>query len=198
MVRFVLSPEGVVTPDLRRRLPGRGAWISAHRTSVAEAVKRRVFARAFKTDVEIPDDLSLLVGSLMRKAALQRLALAHKAGLVTFGFDKVSGVLSGSPVLGLVLASDAAAHSRTKLSALAKKAPRLHNRRELADVFASRELGGTLGRERVVHVALSPGQTSDLFFMDALRLRGYEYGPGGGVGDREHDGEPAFAGPLTV
>ena len=31
MIRFVLSPDGQVTPDLAAKLPGRGAWVTASR-----------------------------------------------------------------------------------------------------------------------------------------------------------------------
>ena len=29
MIHFCLSPEGLVAPDLQRKLPGRGVWVSA-------------------------------------------------------------------------------------------------------------------------------------------------------------------------
>lgn len=198
MVRFVLSPDEVVTPDVRRRLPGRGVWIDATRESIAEAVRRRAFARGFKASVAVPEDLADRVGTLLRDAALQRLALARKAGLVTSGFEKVRILLQQGPVAGLVFGADAADDGREKLETLAKKARDLHKNRILADVFSSAELESTLGRNRVVHVALSPGRASDLFFSDALRLRGYEYGPANDGGIPGHLREQAFAGPLTV
>ncbi len=198
MVRFVLSPDGIVTPDVRRRLPGRGVWIDGTRKSVDEAVRRRAFARGFKAPVEAPEDLAEQVGSLLRQAALQRLALARKAGLVTSGFEKVRAVVQREPLAGLVFGSDAADDGREKLETLAKKARDLHKNRILADVFSSAELERTLGRNRVVHVALSPGRASDLFFTDALRLRGYEYGPPSDSEIRGHLREQTFAGPLTV
>lgn len=198
MVRFVLSPDGDVTPDIRRRLPGRGVWLGASRATVAEAVRRRVFARAFKAEARASDTLAEDVATLLRQSALQRLALARKAGLVTSGFEKVREQLQKGPVAGLVFASDAAEDGRIKLEALAKKARDLHKDRLVADVFSSAELESTLGRNRVVHVALLPGRTSDLFFTDAERLRGYEYGPASDGDIREHLREQTFAGPLTV
>ena len=36
MIRFVVGPEETVVPDIRRRLPGRGVWVTAS----AELVKR--------------------------------------------------------------------------------------------------------------------------------------------------------------
>lgn len=198
MVRFVLSPDGVVTPDIRRRLPGRGVWITAHKDSVEEAARKGVFKRGFKSNVAVPDGIAGMVAGLLRQQALQRLAIAHKAGLVTTGFEKVRALLSKRQIAGLVFASDAAEDGRSKLEALAKKAQRLHKERSVAEVFSSAELGSTLGRQRVVHVALAPGRSSDLFFTDALRLRGYEFGPLLVADNREQPDEQVFAGQLTV
>ena len=68
LLRVALSPEGRVTPDVAARLPGRGGWVSADRTLVDKAVKKRLFNRAFEQPVEAPDNLadqfeSLAVGS---------------------------------------------------------------------------------------------------------------------------------------
>ena len=45
MIRFVVSPDGTAVPDLKRRLPGRGVWITATRTALGEAIARKAFAR---------------------------------------------------------------------------------------------------------------------------------------------------------
>src|ERR1051325_4048186 len=37
LIRFVISPQGDVVPDLKRKLPGRGMWLTASRGVVAEA-----------------------------------------------------------------------------------------------------------------------------------------------------------------
>ena len=54
LLRFVLSPEGIVTPDLRRKLPGRGVWVQTSRDAVAEALRRKAFTRGFKAPVNAP------------------------------------------------------------------------------------------------------------------------------------------------
>ena len=41
LIRFVLGPDGVIVPDLARRLPGRGVWVDATQKSVAAAVHRQ-------------------------------------------------------------------------------------------------------------------------------------------------------------
>lgn len=40
MIRFVRGPDGVITPDIRGRLPGRGVWVDARAELVAQASKK--------------------------------------------------------------------------------------------------------------------------------------------------------------
>ena len=41
LIRFVRGPDGVIVPDLARRLPGRGVWVDATREAVAAAVRQQ-------------------------------------------------------------------------------------------------------------------------------------------------------------
>src|SRR3954467_6873274 len=65
LIRFVVSPQGEVIPDLKRKLPGRGMWVSASLRAVAEAVRRNQFSRGFKRDVRaaktLPEDTENLL-----------------------------------------------------------------------------------------------------------------------------------------
>ena len=56
LIRFVVAPSGEVIPDLKRKLPGRGLWVSASRQAVAEAVRRNHFSKGFKRDVRVCAD----------------------------------------------------------------------------------------------------------------------------------------------
>ena len=58
MIRFVVGPDASIVPDLRQRLPGRGVWVTAERPLVEEAVRRRLFARAFKAQVVVSPTLA--------------------------------------------------------------------------------------------------------------------------------------------
>src|SRR5215207_6553119 len=81
MIRFVAGPSGVV-PDIRRKLPGRGVWITASRALLGDAIKRKVFARPFGDEVRVSADLTGLTERLLERAALDALAIAGKSGLV--------------------------------------------------------------------------------------------------------------------
>ena len=54
MLRFVVDPDGRVTPDVAMRLPGRGVWVLPKRDALAKAVKTNRFKSAFKADVTTP------------------------------------------------------------------------------------------------------------------------------------------------
>src|SRR5215218_5563745 len=85
LIRFVVSPSGEVVPDLKRKLPGRGLWLSASRRAVAEAVRRHQFSRGFKREVRAPASLPTDTEALLARSAIDALAIAAKAGQALSG-----------------------------------------------------------------------------------------------------------------
>ena len=175
LIRFVLGPDGTVVPDLKEKLPGRGVWLTAANDTVAEAAKKNVFARAFKTQAKAGPDLADLVDRLLAEAALGAFALANKAGEVVFGHAKVEEALAKAPVLALVHAREAAEDGCRKLDGKARAA------RAGASIPAVRglgtdELGLASGRSNVIHAALIQGGAARRFLAAAQRLERYRKG----------------------
>src|SRR5579864_4818209 len=108
MIRFVVGPDGDTVPDVKRKLPGRGLWITATRACLDEAVKRNVFARAFKRNLRVAPDLAASTERLLERSTLDALAIAGKAGQVVGGFAKVEAAIGGENLLALIHACDAA------------------------------------------------------------------------------------------
>lgn len=177
LVRFVVDPAGAIVPDVAHRLPGRGLWLSARRDIVAEAVGKRLFARAAKASVTVEAGLEDRIETLLARRCAEILGLARRAGLVLAGFVKVKAALVKGEVAVLVAAMDGAADGRAKLGALA---PGL----ALISCLSAHEMGAALGREQAVHVALRPGRLSDLFLAEARRLAGFRAGAKVDVIDR--------------
>src|ERR1700742_5384493 len=94
LIRFVVSPEGTVVADLKRKLPGRGLWVSATRQAVAEAVRRNHFNKGFKRDLRVTAALASDTEILLVRSAVEALAMAAKAGQVVAGFGKVEDALT--------------------------------------------------------------------------------------------------------
>jgi len=177
LVRFVVGPEGDVVPDVKARLPGRGAWVTATRPGVAEAVKRKLFARAFKREVTVAADLPDLVEKLLEAQAIAALSLANKAGAVVTGFSKVEGALAEGKVAGLLHAADASDDGVRKIGQAARRAdPDTGDDLPRVTAFTSLQLDLALGRMNVVHAALLAGGPSTNVLARCTALEVYRTG----------------------
>ena len=174
MIRFVIGPDGVV-PDLKRKLPGRGLWITATKSALAAAVTRKVFARSFKREVRVAPDLAEVTERLLVRAALDALAIAGKADFVVAGFAKVEAALNRDRIVALLHASDASPDGFNKLAGTLRKRPDA-DRVITVTAFASAELDLALGRSNVVHAALLPGPASNTFLARCHRLERFRTG----------------------
>jgi len=163
MIRFVAGPDGAVVPDLKRRLPGRGVWVTARRRVVEEAVRRRVFGRGLKCDVKAPADLPEVLDALLERSALDALSMAHKAGLVVLGFAKVEAAVARAPVIALLRARDAGADAGRKLATALRRRADSRTDGKIVEAFTSAQLDLALGRLNVVHAALLTGRASETF-----------------------------------
>jgi len=193
MIRFVVGPDGSVVPDLKRKLPGRGLWVTATKEAVKLAVARKAFGRGFKRDVRVAADLDGFVERLLERSALDALAIAHKAGGVASGFSKVEGVLDKERVVALIHAADASADGVRKLAAAAVRRFGDTDQRPVEiKLFTSAQLDLALGRANVVHAAVLAGPASDGFLARCRSLDRFrcENGSVWGGSPRRRD-EPA-------
>ena len=177
MLRFALSGEGAVTPDLKRKLPGRGVWTSLDRAVVRQAARKQAFSRGFKTGVRAPEDLPDLVDRLLEQDALQFLSLVNKAGLVTVGAAKVESAIRAGGLAALLHASDGSPDGTGKLDRLLKgvEGDRAGQTARI-NVFDSGQLDLALGRTNVIHAALNAGPASAAFLAKVARLTTYRSG----------------------
>jgi len=175
MIRFVIGPDGEAVPDLKRKLPGRGVWVTATQDALSDAVKRKVLARGFKREVRLPADLVARTGELLERAALDALAMAGKAGLVATGFTRVEAALAQEKVVALLHAAEAAADGVRKLDAALRR--RLeHDPIVTIGILTSAQLDLAFGRPNVVHAALLAGPPSDTFLARLQRLERFRSG----------------------
>jgi predicted RNA-binding protein YlxR (DUF448 family) len=177
MIRFVVGPAGEAVADVKRKLPGRGIWITASRVAIADAIKRNVFARGFKRNVRVAPDLAAETERLLERAALDALAMAGKAGTVVAGFAKVEAAVARDEALAVIHASDGAGDGKRKLEAVLRR-NREENARQIAviDAFSGEQLDLALNRPNVVHAALLAGPGSETFLARVTRLERFRTG----------------------
>ena len=189
MIRFVVGPGSHVVPDVKRKLPGRGLWITGTRAAVAEAVKRNVFARGFKQEVRVSADLAGTADQMLERSALDALAIAGKAGLLAAGSGKVDGALERDDLVALIHAADAAADGTRKLNAALQRKTR-EKSREIAiiDLFPGGQLDLALNRPNVVHAALLAGPGAATFLARVARLKRFRNPPAEATANASADG----------
>jgi hypothetical protein len=169
-----------VIPDLKRKLPGRGLWVSASRRAVAEAVRRNQFGKGFKRDVRVAPTLAADTESLLVRGAIEALAMAAKAGQVVSGFGKVEDALAQRQaqvqVRALIHASDGAADGIRKLDAVVRQKSGINDESKpfpVVSALTSEQLDLALGRSNVIHAALLAGPASKTFLSRSQTLVQY-------------------------
>jgi hypothetical protein len=170
LIRFAAAPDGVVVPDLARKLPGRGMWVRADRASVELAARKNAFARSAKAQLKPPADLADQVEKLLCARLLQGLGLARRAGELTWGYDRVSTAIAAGRAAWMIEASDGSRDGRRKLLQIAA---RQDDPPGLIGAFSGAEIGLALGLENVIHLAFLAGRGARRWTEDVERLSGF-------------------------
>lgn len=171
MIRFVIDPDGRVTPDLKERLPGRGLWVTASRDALDQAVTKNAFSKAAKQSVKVDRDLADRVVALAKREVAELLGLARKSGQLVAGFEKVDAALRADKVRVLVAASDGAVDGRGKLARIAGSGV------EICAPLTAAELAQALGREHAVHAAIKAGGIAEKTIIASRRFVALTQGP---------------------
>lgn len=168
MIRFVISPDRVVVPDLTASLPGRGIWLSARGDVVEAARTRGVFARVARGPVKVAADLRAGLELALARRIGETLGLARRAGQAVAGFAKAREWLAAGRAAVVVQASDGSAAERARCrGGDAGKIPAV-------TPLDGAALGAIFGRDHVVHVAVSPGRLAERLIIEAARLAGLQ------------------------
>lgn len=180
LIRFALSPDGIVAPDVRARAPGRGAWIGVTREALELAITKGQLAgklkAAFKTpNVILPDNLAQIIDNALTGELLQRLGLEAKASQLISGAEKVETAARMGQVALLLHAGDAAENGRRSLD----QAWRVGSEEEGTGLqgsvlpFDRDQLSQGLGRNNCVHIAITDHRAARRVALFLLRLLAY-------------------------
>ncbi len=172
LIRFGVSPDGQIVPDVLEKLPGRGIWVAAERSALITAIEKKLFARGAKRTVDVPETLLVDVEALLAKRLIDGISMARKAGKAVAGFEKVKDWLGRDEARILFQATDGSERGKSKLYAPG-------GRGSFFEVLTASELGLSFGRERVIHAALGFGGLTERIREDAIRLSGVRELDGG-------------------
>jgi predicted RNA-binding protein YlxR (DUF448 family) len=180
MLRFVVGPDEAIVPDTDAKAEGRGVWITLGEKSVAEAVRRKAFAKSLKANVAVPGDLSGLARLRLEQRLQGALGMAKKAGQLLTGATKVKSAIEAGEIIVLFTATDAAEDGRGKMLQALRGAARAREAAgELAtpiphfELLDAEQMGLALGLENVIHAALTSGAAARSALARAERLARY-------------------------
>lgn len=171
LIRFVVSPEGMLTPDIAHKLPGRGLWIASERAALEIALKKNIFSRAAKRQVKADPNLIPLVHDLLRRRCLDLLGLARREGGIVNGFEKALAAVKSGKAGWIIEASDGSEDGRKRILYAGSQQTPSPN---VCGSFSNAELSLALGTENAIHVALLSGRRVQRWSLEMKRLSGFE------------------------
>ena len=166
LLRFTLLPDGVIVPDFKKKLPGKGVYVSNSKKNLQKAVNAGLFSKALKKNAKAGEQLIEQVEFLLFKHALNAVSLARKAGAVVCGMDKVKEALKKNNVAFLLEAVDAGADGHNKIVTMAKDI-------EIFSLFKIEELDKELAKENTVHLAFIKGSMANSVREAFVRLASF-------------------------
>lgn len=189
LIRLALGPDGQIAPDVRAKAPGRGAWIGVSRAELEKALAggklRGALARAFKdsgkdsggktSGIDIPADLPERIDAALQQALLDRLGLEARASMLLTGSEKIDVAARRGEVALLLHAADARPDGSRKLD----QALRVGQEAEGSDLagivlpVARDALSRAMGRDNVVHIAVTDHRAADRLQADLGRWQSY-------------------------
>lgn len=154
LLRFAAVDGIGIVPDFKKKLTGKGVYVTNSKSCLEKAINSNLFAKALKEKVKTDISLINIVEKLLHDNALHAVSLARKAGSVVWGLDKSLEVIKKNKAAFVLEASDAGDDGKKKIAASAGNL-------EIYKLFSSEELDKELGMENTVHLVFMRNDMSD-------------------------------------
>ena len=130
MLRVVRTPEGEAALDEAGRISGRGAYVCPEPQCVALCLKKRLLEKSLKCEISeaikarlkelahVDDESAALAENALNEEVRSTLSLAHRAGELVIGQDRVLDALAAGQTLFVALSCD---YSDTLMRSLLRK-----------------------------------------------------------------------------
>ena len=150
LLRFTLTPDNQVIPDFKKKLPGKGFYVTCSKQSLEQAIAKNIFKKLGK-NVKPISNLLEIVENILKSRALEAINLAKLAK------DKVAYVID---------ATDAGEDGKAKIKAAAKNV-------EILTLFTVEELDKALNRVNTVHAALLKSEMAQMVYNQLQKWQNF-------------------------
>lgn len=167
--RFVWDERMGLLFDVRKKAPGRGAWVTPERTALAKALKCG-FSRAFKTRIEVPE-LETLVDEMaqaIKRRLHENVNVAIRSRKAWVGATLLDEGMRSAAIASVLMARDAGDSTRKKYVSNADR-----KGIQVFEVLSGDELGSFVGKDFVAVLGLAePAAAKVAADIHSLRLLG--------------------------
>jgi hypothetical protein len=164
--RLVCAPDGELVVDWRRNLAGRGSHVCVSRKCVETAVKKRLFGRVFKREVQYPKQTDLL--TTMRSTLERQLETLICSGIgarfVIVGTDLTYQALKTEKLYCIAVAADSTSCERLCTLGMTQNVP-------IAMVDTKKTLGLFAGRGETGAMAVKNKGLARAILLISSRIR---------------------------
>lgn len=166
MLRFAITPDGVVVPDFKKKLASKGVWVSGSKNILQQAVTKNLFTKANKKPVKVDKSLADIVEGLLKKKGLELISLAKKAGSLIVGLEKIKEASNKDMIEFFLEAKDAGNDGHNRILLMAKQ-------KKVFCLYEIEELDKALNTINTVHLAFIKNQMSKALFEQFLKLENF-------------------------
>ena len=93
-IKFSLSPDNKLVPDLHNKLPGKSIWVTPNKALIEFIQERDDVKAHFGVSHLLSNDLISLIKKILRKKILNSISLAKKSGYLAIGLDTIKTQLT--------------------------------------------------------------------------------------------------------
>ena len=106
-IKFTLSPDNSLVPDLHNTLPGKSIWLPPNKALMRDILDGEEVRVHFGVSQLFTEDLVFLVQKTLRKKILDSISMSKKAGYLSIGLDAIKTQLIEKKHCLVVVAKDA-------------------------------------------------------------------------------------------
>lgn len=155
LIRFVISPDLQIVPDLKQKLPGKGLYITPNKQLLEKAITTSILIKAFKAkfkkEVNLDKNMAQIVENLLIKRAISSIALGRKSGVIINGALSCEKAIREGLVKLILHTKGASQNGITKLDQAIYSTGLSISQLSL---FNPQDLNGAFGELNVQHIAI--------------------------------------------
>ena len=173
MIRFIITNNDTIIPDLAKTLPSRGIWITCNRSFLEKAITHSLFTKVAKRSIRADHSMISTIIDTLEQRCLTLLGQIRRAGYLVIGLEDVSNALQTGPQYkpernqlptALIQASNLSESKSLKLRNVAPNLP-------IIDIFSDIRLGHVLGKNSVDHALASYTDLTNSLLNEVQRLK---------------------------